>query len=64
METIEITEEQRRQNQVDFAEFMLERKRQAKKEMQEAYKSDPIIKSIITEIKAQNAQRKATALQY
>ncbi len=64
METIEITEEQRRQNQVDFAEFMLERKRQAKKEMQEAYKSDQVIQTIIAEIKTQNAKRKIAALQY
>jgi hypothetical protein len=57
METIEITEEQRRQNQVDFAEFMLERKRQAKKEIREDI-NRPEIQSMIARLRKINGTDK------
>ncbi len=57
METIEITEEQRRQNQVAFAEFMLERKRQAKKEIKEHF-YQPEFQAAIKRLRQKNTAHK------
>jgi hypothetical protein len=57
METIEITEEQRRQNQVAFAEFMLERKRQAQQEIRDDI-NRPEIQAMIARLRKINGTDK------
>ena len=61
METIkrELTEEERHQNRVALAEYLLESKRQTIREMRESYEKDPHIRKIIAEISEKNAKKPA-----